>query len=476
MVLLPAATAGARAATATTRCGDGTTTAPAGKASKARAKQARQRRSNGGGPSKEVETTKAVGKGRAKKVPSRQPPADAPAVDSAVEAERKSGPSPAATPEPAREPPPAAPPAAAPAPVPAAAPAPAPAPARPPALAPPVPAGSAGDASGDPAGATADKLLAQAHRAYDALEYDTVAALAEVILSIEGLDIDKRLDAFLLQASSLAITADPQTAEVPFRLLLRARPDFEMPKSTPPKILGVFQKVQSEERAIIEQVRAVARRRVVQGMELLGNPPVEGRGGRPLPFSFRLRDPTSAVTNFEVPFRRQGDSAFSSMALKRDSEGNWRGTIPAEWTASERGFVLEYYLVTRDEGGPLLTRGEATNPLLVGVSPGAVERQIPKPVPRWTMWTGAGVSAAAVVAAGGLWLATARAQSDYDGYLARGQVGVIDGSVLASKARTGHTLSSATVGTAIGAGVMAALTLAILPFTKDAGSAPGLGD
>lgn len=347
---------------------------------------------------------------------------------------------------------------AAPAPEPAAvaaakpAPAPAPEPARPAAA----PAGNE----------TPAELLAQAQKAYEAMEYEPALALATRLLAIPGLDTDTRLDAYVVQASCLAITADSMAAEAPFRLLLRARPDFDLPKNTSPKILGVFQKVQAEERVISEQVKAVGRKRLVEGLQLLNEPPVEGRGGRVLPFAFRLRDPTSAVSAFEVPFRKQGEASYSMLALKRDTEGAWKGTIPAEWTASDKGFVLEYYLLTRDEAGPLLTKGEPARPLLLNITAGAIER--PKPVPRAAFWTGVALTAAAAVAAGSLAVATVGAQDDYNKYAARGTESPIDGAVLASKAANGRTLSQATIGTAIGAGVVAVVTAILLPFTKSA--------
>lgn len=301
-----------------------------------------------------------------------------------------------------------------------------------------------------------------------------MAALAGQVLAIKDLDIEKRLDAYLLQASSLAITGDHEAAEIAFRLLLRARPEFELPQSTPPKILGTFRKVQAEERAIVEQVRTVARRRIIKDLQFLSSPPSQAHGGRPLAFSLRLRDPTSAVTAVEVPFRRQGETAYSTLALKRDQEGSWRGTIPSDWTASDTGFGLEYYLVTRDGSGPLLTSGGPADPLRLAVAAGTVERRFARPIPRPVFWTTAAATTLAGLAAGGLWLATARAQSDYDRYAQRGQLGTIDGAELTAKASTGHALADATLWTAVGAAVLATATLVMLPFTKRGNTEPGV--
>jgi len=337
-------------------------------------------------------------------------------------------------------------------------------PGKTPATAPPTPTPTPAPAPAEDASAA--EVLLQARKAYDAMEYESAAMFAARALSMPGLEPEARLDAYLVKASSLAITADPQAAEVPFRLLLRARPDFDMPRSTPPRILGVFQKVKAEERAIGEQVRSVGRKRLIDGLQLLSEPPRLARGGRVLPFAFRLRDPTAAVSAFDVPYRREGDAAYSVLALKRDAEGSWRGTIPAEWTASEKPYAVEYYLSTHDDGGPLLTRGEPTRPLRLEMSAGTVERV--KPLPRWSFWTGVAVTGVAAVAAGGLGIATFNAQSDYNTYARSEPHGFIDGALLKSKAQTGRSLAQASLGVAITAAVLAVVTAVILPFSRGA--------
>ncbi|MGC4121928.1 MAG: hypothetical protein QM765_46570 [Myxococcales bacterium] len=315
-----------------------------------------------------------------------------------------------------------------------------------------------------------NELLQQARAAYDALEFDKAASLASRVLATPGLDSETRLDAYLVQASSLAIAADTQASEVSFRLLLRARPDFELPRSTPPKILGVFKKVKAEEKAIADQVRAVARKRLVENLTLVGEPPTKASGGRVLPFSFRLRDPTSAVTAFDVPYRRQGEGSFSVLALQRDPEGAWKGAIPAEWTASENGFLLEYYLSARDETGPLVGRGEASRPLLLQVSPGQVERALPKPIPRWALYLLAGGAVASAAAAGSLGVATLQAQTNYDRYAQQAVNKPMDAKPLTAMAANGHALADGAVAMAVVTSVLLTAALVSWPFTEPAAS------
>src|SRR5262249_24768338 len=79
--------------------------------------------------------------------------------------------------------------------------------------------------------------LQEAKKLFDNLEYDRVVPIATAILARADVNIDQRLDAYLLQGSSLAIIGDAVEAEKPFRFLLRGRPEFDMTPETSPKIL-----------------------------------------------------------------------------------------------------------------------------------------------------------------------------------------------------------------------------------------------
>ncbi len=228
---------------------------------------------------------------------------------------------------------------------------------------------------------TPASLVGQLDALYTALEYDKVVPLAEQVLAREDLSLDQRLEVYRLQGCAKAIVDDPVDAEKPFRLLLRARAEYELPASTPPKILAVFRKVQSEERALAGLTREVERARIIAGLKLLGDPPSKAQGGLPLRFQFRLRDPTSAVESMRVSYRREGQNVFSSLALQRSDEGDWRGTLAGEVTADPKGFVLQYVVETVDATGPLLTLGSAANPRSIPVAAGQVPVARFKPIP-----------------------------------------------------------------------------------------------
>ena len=311
---------------------------------------------------------------------------------------------------------------------------------------------------------TTTEGLARVRALYQALEYDQVIPLTEVLLARDDLQVDDRLDVYRLQGSARAIVEDPVDAEKPFRLLLRTRSDYELPPETPPKILAVFRKVQSEERALAGQLREVERARIIANLRLNGEVPAEIRGGKTLPFSFRLKDPTGSVEAIRVPYRRAGQPAFSSLALGRGESGDWTGQISGEFTSDEKGFKLEYYIETSDASGPLLTLGTSLMPRAVAVTPGLFTTDRPKPLPRGLFVGGAVATAVLGATAGTLGFLFNRQQASYRAMSSGG--GDVAGSSLAAQARLGNTLGTATNVAIISTGVLLVATLVSLPLTR----------
>lgn len=351
---------------------------------------------------------------------------------------------------------------------------------KPPALAPtaePAPSGEAAPSTPAPAPASEvtrvdtsappEAAVAQLNSLYTNLEYDKVIPAADALLKRSDLTLEQQLEVYRLQGSAKAIVEDPVDAEKPFRLLLRARPDYDLPANTPPKILSVFRKVQVEEQALAGKLKEVERARIITSLKLLDELPVEAKGGKPLHFSLRLRDPQGAVEAVRVPYRRAGEKTYSSLALKRGEEGDWRGAIPGEFTASKDGFQLEYFVETADAQGPLLVVGAELTPRQVIVAPGLVETKAHKPVHRAAFWTSAAVTVALGLAAGALGLAFGVNQAQYRELASSG--GEVDGAVLAQKAQAGSALAAATNASLIACGVGAVTTAVLWPLTDFSG-------
>jgi len=224
-----------------------------------------------------------------------------------------------------------------------------------------------------PSGAQVDELLQRSRAHYDNLEFDQVIPLAAQVLGAQEATPEQRLDAYVLQASCLAIVGRAIDAEQPFRLLLRMRPEFDLGDDTPPKILAVFRKVQVEEKTIADQIRAMERERMLAEMSVAGGAESDAVGGEPVRFLYRIRDPRGVVAGAELHYRRAGRPAFSVLALERGPGGEWGGDVPASWTENTAGMTIEHYLSTADaSGAALLAMGTADSPLQLTVAPGEI--------------------------------------------------------------------------------------------------------
>jgi hypothetical protein len=308
------------------------------------------------------------------------------------------------------------------------------------------------------------EAMARLEALYTSLEYDQVIPLADALLARDDLSAQQRLDAYRLQGSARAIVEDPVDAERPFRLLLRARPDYELPPETPPKILAVFRKVQSEEQALASQLRVVERGRLIANLTLTAGPLQDLKGGRPIPFAFRLRDTAGVVASVRVEYRRAGQPAFASLPLERADSGEWRGSVPGELTASEAPYTLEYLVETADAAGPLLVLGSRAAPLTLPVAAGQVPRAVFKPVPRAVFWPTIGVTAALGVATGVTGFLFNREQASYA--QATRSMMLVQAAALAEQARRGESLASTTNALLVATAVSLVAVLVLLPLTR----------
>lgn len=239
--------------------------------------------------------------------------------------------------------------------------------------------------------------LEAANEAFAALEFESVLAAAEQVLASDDATVDQRMDAYFLQGSALAVMGRGVDAETSFRYLLRGRPDFDVAENAPPKIVGVFRKVQAEERAIRTQVAELERRRVLESLALSGEPSDRPKGGVPIVFVYSVQDPTQSVSSVRVRYRRSTAGDFSSLALERGEGGQWHGQIPGEWTENDDGFELQYFTSTYDgAGSELISEGTAAAPHKLQVEAGTIAQAGPFYAQPW-FWA---VSAGALLAVG----------------------------------------------------------------------------
>ncbi len=255
-------------------------------------------------------------------------------------------------------------------------------------------------------------LMQRAVQLQNDLEYDQVLPLVSEVLSRDPA-VDIALDAYVLQGSCLAIIGNAVDAELPFRRLLRGRPQFDLPTDTAPKIMGVFRKVQAEEKAIADQMRELQRARLVGEMQLSGAHPKAIVGGTPVRFNYELKDP-SLSASVRVRYKKHGEPAFSSLALSRDAQGRWRGEVPAEWTVNADGAQMLFVVESFDNEGTLVSAGSNDAPMVAEISPGTIDRSSPPPLPPWSIVLAAAVTTGVAAAAVGAGVGVLTVQAQYD--------------------------------------------------------------
>lgn len=195
--------------------------------------------------------------------------------------------------------------------------------------------------------------LERARQLYDAQEYQRAIPAAEAFLENPNVAAKRRFDAYLLLGSCFAILGRTRDAEVAFRRMLRGRPRADLPADTPPKILAVFRRVQSEERAVLEEVERLERERLVARIQITGEPPTTGVGAQPLHFVFETRGDDGAVASAVLSYRRRGADAYAAVPFER-IDGKWTADVLAEWTADPVGFEMEWFVSFFERDGDFL--------------------------------------------------------------------------------------------------------------------------
>lgn len=244
-------------------------------------------------------------------------------------------------------------------------------------------------------------LLQQLAAQLEGLDYKDAARVSEALLARDDLTEDERIDVQLARGRILSVIADTTEAEPMFRLVLRARPDFDLPSDTPPRVLAVFRKVQVEERQAAAQLARAARQRLMAGVDFEFRRPERVAGGQPLVIELRVRDALGAVDQVRVLWRT-APGGFATIPLTRVG-GQWKGVISASDLASESGLTLEYAFEAADAVGVLKrSPAELERAHRVLVDQGLVTTR--KPVSVGAFAISASVSGAALVASGALWL------------------------------------------------------------------------
>ncbi|MEW5847647.1 MAG: hypothetical protein AB2A00_02495 [Myxococcota bacterium] len=217
-----------------------------------------------------------------------------------------------------------------------------------------------------------DEMLKTAGEACEALDFDLCIERSNAALSRVDIQDAQRERAYVLVAGAYVVVGQALEAERFYRLLLRLRPDFELPADTPPKILGVFRRVRAEEDQIRNAVKDARRKSLVQSIRMQVDAPQKHQGGQPLTITARVQDPQRGVASLVLEHRVDPNAPFATAPFQGSGETRTVAFTAAQ-TATDHPLALQYRVVARDEEGNTLTTHEGTQgPLVVDIAPGQV--------------------------------------------------------------------------------------------------------
>lgn len=176
------------------------------------------------------------------------------------------------------------------------------------------------------------------------------AGLAQPDLSDEMLAEFYRL----LGLAELYLGNEEQARDA-YEKLLQARPDFELPRSTPPKVRKLYAR-------ILEDIK----RRRVRPVTLAAEPLPSTHGDSPVQVRAHISDlPLGAKAR--LYYRRSGAQTYSSVTFTRlaGQPEDFQAVVPAyEVPAEARPYDIEYYLEVSDAAQRRLAgKGDAFSPL-----------------------------------------------------------------------------------------------------------------
>ncbi|XXF80498.1 tetratricopeptide repeat protein [Myxococcaceae bacterium GXIMD 01537] len=223
-------------------------------------------------------------------------------------------------------------------------------------------------------------------------EGDFEEAVRTVQTGLDAPDVtdDQLVELYRLLGMASLYLGDEERAREAYEKLLQARPDFELPRSAPPKIRSIYARIK-------EDIKS----RRVRPVTLDVDPLPDAEPQQPVVATARIED-LALGAKAKLFYRRAGDQSFSSVDFIRERGNKERfvATVPAyEVPAEASAYEVEYYFEVADAAQRRLAgRGDSFHPLVFQVSPKAGTASASGESRPWykSPWFWAGVGAVAV--------------------------------------------------------------------------------
>jgi hypothetical protein len=233
--------------------------------------------------------------------------------------------------------------------------------------------------------------IARAQEQIEDGEFEEAVRTVEAGLDAPDVTDDQLVELYRLLGITSLYLGDEARAREAYEMLLQARPDYELPRTAPPKI-----------RALYARIKEDIKNRRVRPVILQVDPIPDTPGGSPETSVATIHD-MALGARARLFYRRAGAQAYSSVDFMRDRTNKERyvATLPAyELPASASAYEVEYYFEVADAAQRRLAgRGDAFNPLVFQVTSasGAVASSGERP---WYKSPWLWVAVGAVVVAG----------------------------------------------------------------------------
>jgi tetratricopeptide (TPR) repeat protein len=172
---------------------------------------------------------------------------------------------------------------------------------------------------------------------------------------------DQLVELYRLLGMASLYLGDEARAREAYERLLQARPDFELPRTAPPKLRSLYARIK-------EDIKS----RRVRPVTLHVDPIPDPEGGVPVQVEARIEN-MALGAKAKLFYRRAGDEAYNSVdfSRQRGSKEQYQAILPAyEIPAEASPYEMEYYFEVADAAQRRLAgRGDPFNPLIFQVAP-----------------------------------------------------------------------------------------------------------
>lgn len=196
--------------------------------------------------------------------------------------------------------------------------------------------------------------LEQAQSQLDNAEFEEAVKTLGQALNAPDVSDDQLVEIYKLLGLAHLYMGNEDKARDAYEKLLQARPDFELPRTAPPKIRSIYARIKED-----------IKKRRVRPVTITTEPVERVTGGEPLEIRAKIED-LALGSKPKLYYRRGGEQSYSSVDFVRDRKDKtlYRAIIPAfELPQEPATYDFEYYLEVADAAQRRLAgRGDAYAP------------------------------------------------------------------------------------------------------------------